>query len=129
MPRFLLAATAAFFLAFAAAAPASAHHAAAPYFDLDSEITVEGVVDEFVFKAPHAVLKFIVVNENGEEELWRAQTLPANLLFRRGWRYNMFSKGEKITVTGHPSKDPERHAVELQRLVTEDGTVHDPFAQ
>jgi hypothetical protein len=107
--------------------PASAHHSAAAYFDLNSQITVEGVVDEFVFKAPHAVLKFIVVNDQGEQELWRAETLPANLLFRKGWRFNMFEKGEKIKVTGHPAKEVDRHSVDVQEIVAGDGTVYNPF--
>lgn len=106
---------------------AQAHHSTAAYFDVNSEITVEGVVDEFVFKAPHAVLKFIVTNENGEDELWRAETLPAALLFRNGWRFNMFEKGETVTVTGNPSKDPDRHAVEVGVIVKEDGSAHTPF--
>lgn len=106
---------------------AQAHHSTAAYFDVNSEITVEGVVDEFVFKAPHAVLKFIVTNEDGEDELWRAETLPAALLFRKGWRFNMFEEGEKITVTGNPSKDPDRHAIEVGAIVKSDGSVYKPF--
>jgi hypothetical protein len=121
---FALAATAA---ATAVVGPAVAHHSGAVYFDMNSQITVEGVVDEFVFKAPHAVLKFIVVNKDGEQELWRAETLPANLLFRRGWRFNMFEKGEKIKVTGNPAKEADRHALELQAVVADDGTVYKPF--
>lgn len=111
----------------APAGPAAAHHSGAVYFDMNSQITVEGVVDEFVFKAPHAVLKFIVVNDQGEQELWRAETLPANLLFRRGWRFNMFEKGEKIKVTGNPAKEADRHALEVQEIVAGDGTVYKPF--
>ena len=109
------------------ATPAAAHHSTAAYFDVNSQITVEGTVEEFVFKAPHAVLKFMVTNKDGQEELWRGETLPANLLFRKGWRYNMFEVGERITVTGMPAKDPERHALEVQKIVTEDGTEYSPF--
>ena len=109
------------------ASPAAAHHSTAAYFDVNSQITVEGTVEEFVFKAPHAVLKFMVTNKDGQEELWRGETLPATLLFRKGWRFNMFQVGERITVTGMPSKDPERHALEVQKIVTEDGTVYSPF--
>jgi len=108
------------------AAPAMAHHSAAAYFDLDKEITVKGKVEKFVFKAPHAVLRFVVTNEDGEEELWRAQTLPSNLLYHRGWRYNMFEPGETVTITGSPSKDPEVNALELRKIVRENGEVVTP---
>lgn len=103
--------------------PAAAHHSTAAYFNVDEEITVSGRVEELVFRAPHAVLRFIVTNEDGEEELWRAETLPSNLLYHRGWRYNMFDTGEEVTVTGNPSRDPELNAMELRRVVTGDGRI------
>lgn len=124
MWKTVLAAAAA--LVIAGAVPVMAHHSAAAYFNLDEEITVEGQVEKFVFKAPHAVLRFVVTNENGEEELWRAQTLPSNLLYHRGWRYNMFEPGETITVTGSPAKDPEVNALELRKIVRENGEVITP---
>lgn len=116
-------------LAALCAPPAVAHHSTAAYFDVNSQVTVEGVVEEFVFKAPHAVLKFMVTNKDGQEELWRGETLPATLLFRKGWRFNMFTVGERITVTGMPAKDPDRHALEVQKIVTEDGKVYSPFGK
>jgi hypothetical protein len=30
-------------------------------------------------------------------------------------------------VTGNPAKEADRHAVELQQVVAEDGTVYKPF--
>lgn len=110
----------------ALAAPAFGHHSAAAYFVQDEEITVTGKVDELVFRAPHAVLRFIVTDENGNEVLWRAETLPSNLLYHRGWRYNMFAPGEEVTITGSPSRDPEINALNLRRIETADGRVVTP---
>lgn len=106
-----------------AAAPAVGHHSAAAYFELGEEVTVTGSVEELVFSAPHAVLRFTVTNENGEQELWRAETLPSNLLYHRGWRYNMFEEGEEITVTGNPSRDSSLHALNLRSVTTSDGRI------
>lgn len=108
------------------AAPALGHHSAAAYFNLDEEITVTGTVDELVFRAPHAVLRFTVTNEDGEDVLWRAETLPSNLLYHRGWRYNMFEPGEEVTVTGNPARDPDVNGISLSRLETGDGRVVTP---
>lgn len=124
MPKTLL--TAAMALAAVLAAPLGAHHSSAAYFLLDKEITVTGTVDELVFKAPHAVLRIKVTDDDGNEVLWRAETLPSNLLYHRGWRYNMFTPGETVTITGNPSRDPDIHALELRRLVTADGRVITP---
>ncbi len=115
--------TAAAALLAALAAPALAHHSAAAYFVQDEEITVTGTVDELVFRAPHAVLRFIVTDEDGNEVLWRAETLPSNLLYHRGWRYNMFERGEQVTVTGAPARDPEITMLNLRRIETADGRV------
>ena len=120
----LSAAAAALMISFAA--PAFAHHSAAAYFDLKQEITVTGTVDEFIFRAPHAVLRFKVKNDDGTEELWRAETLPANLLFHHGWRYNMFKVGEEVTITGNPARDRDIKAMELRKIVTGDGRVITP---
>jgi DNA/RNA endonuclease YhcR with UshA esterase domain len=113
-------------LMIAGTVPVMAHHSAAAYFELDKEITVKGTVEKFVFRAPHAVLRFTVTNENGEEELWRAQTLPSNLLYHRGWRHDMFDEGETVTITGNPSKDPEVNALEVRKIVRENGDVVTP---
>lgn len=123
MPRIRF--TAAVLLA-AFAMPGHGHHSTEAYFNVDEEVTVTGRVEELVFRAPHAVLRFVVTTEDGEDVLWRAETLPSNLLYHRGWRYNMFESGEEVTVTGHPARDTEINALELSRLVTGDGRTVTP---
>ena len=106
--------------------PVVAHHSVVAYFDMKRDLSLKGEVDEWVFRAPHAVLKFVVKNDKGEPELWRAETLPSNLLFRKGWRFNTLKKGDPVTVYGHPSLDDARHAMVLSKIVLGDGTELDP---
>ena len=109
--------------------PVVAHHSVVAYFDMKQDLVLKGEVDEWVFRAPHAVLKFVVENDKGEIELWRAETLPSNLLFRKGWRFNTLEKGDPVTVYGHPSLDPERHAMALSKIVLGDGQELDPTVE
>jgi Family of unknown function (DUF6152) len=109
------------------ATPVVAHHSVVAYFDMKQDLALKGEVDEWVFKAPHAVLKFVVKNDQGEAELWRAETLPSNLLFRKGWRFNTLKPGDPVTVYGHPSLDPSRHAMVLSKIVLGDGQELNPM--
>ncbi len=125
MKKFVLIAAAA--ALFGSVTPVVAHHSVVAYFDMKNNLALKGEVDEWVFRAPHAVLKFVVKNDKGELELWRAETLPSNLLFRKGWRFNTLKKGDPITVYGHPSINSTRHAMVLSKIVLHDGTELDPM--
>lgn len=107
--------------------PVLAHHSVVAYFDMKKDLALKGEVDEWMFKAPHAVLKFVVKNDQGQLELWRAETLPSNLLFRKGWRFNTLKRGDPVTVYGHPSLDSARHAMVLSKIVLGDGTELNPM--
>jgi hypothetical protein len=114
-------------LVLGAVTPVVAHHSVIAYFDIKKDVVLKGEVDEWVFKAPHAVLKFVVKNDQGQLELWRAETLPSNLLFRKGWRFNTLKRGDPVTVYGHPSIDVSRHAMALTKIVLGNGEELDPM--
>jgi hypothetical protein len=114
-------------LVLATVTPVLAHHSVIAYFDMKKDLVLKGEVDEWMFKAPHAVLKFVIKNDQGQAELWRAETLPSNLLFRKGWRFNTLKRGDPITVYGHPSLDASRHAMVLSKIVLGDGRELDPM--
>ncbi len=53
------------------AAGAYAHHSAAPHFDMDNPITVEGVITGLRLVNPHAYVYFDVTDDTGEVANWR----------------------------------------------------------
>lgn len=104
------------------ASPAEAHHAQAPYFDFSKQIEIEGVVQRFDFRNPHAIMYVEVENEQGETEVWRIQFANATNLRRRGWTPDMIQPGVKIHALGHPSRNPEEHGMNGAEIILPDGT-------
>lgn len=107
---------------FAFAGNASAHHSFAVHFLPEGEVTVTGVVTSFRFANPHGVLELTVINDDGEEELWRAETNSPNILRRRGWSRDSLKPGQEITVTGWPSRKDD-HYMRIRSVTFADGSV------
>ena len=72
---------------------ATSHHSFSATFTTD-EITVTGVVTEFRFRNPHAMIYFDVTDESGEVTSWRSEGGAANLQRNRGWASDEIKPGE-----------------------------------
>ena len=105
-----------------AAAPASAHHSFAVFFDDQKIIEVSGSVTDFRFTNPHAIISFSVKNAKGQIEPWRAETNAVTLLRRRGWTKDSLTIGETITVEGWLARDGS-HYMRMRTVKRADGTV------
>ena len=85
--------------------PVWAHHSGAIY-DRENPITLTGTVTEFAFVNPHARIHFEVKDANGNVVKWVAISGPPQTLFRQdGWTRNTLKPGDKITITGAPSRN------------------------
>lgn len=102
------------------AQPAVAHHSAALFYDLDSNVELTGTVTEFRFANPHAIIKFDVVDD-GEIQHWTAETTSPSILRRRGWSQDSFDVGENIRLQGYASVDGT-YLIRITRAWREDGT-------
>lgn len=102
------------------AVPATAHHSAAVFFQLDREITIEGVVKAFQLGNPHARIYLTVEDENGEQQPWMAEGGSRTVMMRKGWTGEEVKPGDRITIIGHPSRDGS-NVIHWQWLVTPDG--------
>ena len=85
--------------------PGLAHHSGAVY-DRENPITLTGTVTEFEFVNPHARIHFEVKDANGNVVKWMAISGPPQTLFRQdGWTKTTLKPGDKITITGAPSRN------------------------
>ena len=78
----------------------SAHHSYSAY-ELDRLVEVDGVLDEFDWRAPHSLLK--VISDEGQMYIFEWQA-PLGLQ-RRGIQQDTLKKGERVHVTGNPHRD------------------------
>jgi len=103
-------------------APAQAHHNSGTTYDLSASITIEGTVREFHLISPHARMYVTVVDANGESQEWLAEGANGGALRRRlGWAVDELKPGDRITITGAPSRDGSRR-VEWRVIRRADGT-------
>jgi len=83
--------------------PLFAHHGRSNY-DVTNSVTLKGVVKEFEWINPHALIHFDVTDENGKVEKWIGETNSPNTLSRQGWNRNTVKTGDQITLIGHRVK-------------------------
>ena len=102
-----------------ASRPALAHHAGATY-DAEHPITLTGVVTEFHLVTPHTQIYFDVTDAQGNVAHWIGLSGPPQRLYRSGWRGDSLKPGDKITITGAPSKDGQKY-MGVGKLIGPDG--------
>ncbi len=112
---------------FLVSGPALAHHGRSNY-DVTSTATVKGVVTEFEWVNPHALIHLDVTGENGNVEKWIAETNSPNTLSRQGWSKNTVKVGDEITLVGHRVKGGGTY-INFSKITWPDGRVLSPAIQ
>lgn len=85
--------------------PSFGHHGSNVVYDLTQSITVTGVVAEFQFVNPHALIYLEVMGEAGEPVRWLAGLPSASSLgSNEGWTKMTLAPGNTITITGAPAR-------------------------
>jgi hypothetical protein len=86
--------------------PASvvAHHGAAT-FDTGKEITLKGVVTEWIWANPHCFLKFDAKDDTGTMRNWAVETQNPVTMLSRGFARSAFKPGDAVTVRLEPVKN------------------------
>ncbi len=107
------------------AASAAAHHSFAAEFSYELFGTKEGEVVELHYVNPHTRVFVAVTNENGEQEIWDAQTHSVNILFRLGWNRDTVKVGERVVLEGNLGLGNSRK-LWIRTLTMENGTVITP---
>jgi hypothetical protein len=98
-----------------------AHHAFSPVYDEKRTVTVEGVVTEFRFVNPHAMMSMDVSDKSGKVTKWVVEFAGRLNLSEVGWTVDSIKAGERVTVTGNPTHT-ESPRLFFRKLVRSDGS-------
>ena len=104
MKRTLLTVAFAAVVALLISASMLAHHGSGISYDMSKSITLTGTVTEFVWSNPHCQVFFDVKDAKGNTVNWGGELGSPTVLRNAGYDRNVFKAGDKITVTGRPSK-------------------------
>lgn len=108
-----------------AAVRTSAHHAFSPVYDSKRTITVGGVVTQFRFVNPHAMMLMEVKDKTGKIVTWNVEFAGRLNLEEAGWNAQTIKPGEHVKVTGNPAWESSQRMA-FVKLVRADGTQLEP---
>jgi hypothetical protein len=100
---------------------ALSHHAQAPVYDGTRTVTINGIVTEFRFINPHAMMAIEVTDDSGTKEVWAIELAGRLSLSRDGWSDDSVAVDEHVTITGHPMHSGA-NGLWLTRIVLGDGS-------
>ena len=106
-------------------AGAGSHHAFSPVYDAKRTITVDGVVTQFRFVNPHAMMLMDVTDKTGKIVKWNVEFAGRLNLEEAGWTADSIKAGERVKVTGNPTWTGSQRMA-FVRLVRADGTALEP---
>lgn len=103
------------------AGPAGAHHSTLGFFDPDQTIEMEGVLTEISWANPHVRFDVDVTNEAGAIESWHVETSALSVLRSRGLHQDFMQPGDRIRISGAPSRRGEME-INGRTVLLADGT-------
>ena len=82
---------------------AQSHHSYAMYDK--REVKLQGTVKEFQWTNPHIFLQVLVPDASGQMVEWAIEGDGPGQLARKGWKFNTFKPGDKVTLGIAPLRD------------------------
>ena len=101
-----------------------AHHSFAVHFDPTGLASVQGTVADIRIRSPHSFLGLDVQGEDGTVQRWEVETHSIPLLKRVNIDQDTFEIGQTLTVSGMPSRVPDRPLIFGLVFETDDGMVY-----
>jgi len=99
----------------------TAHHSFAPVYDGSRQVTVTGVVTQFRFVNPHAMMLMNVSDDSGKVTQWTVEFAGSLNLSEVGWTAETIKAKERVVVTGNPTHTGSNRMF-FVKLVRTDGT-------
>jgi len=88
-----------------------AHHALNAFYDLDTPITIDGTLASVRWVNPHISFEIERVGPDGQSEIWQVASGAPALVRRVGINADTFVVGDRVVISGFPSKQRENDIV------------------
>ena len=88
-----------------ASASLSAHQSFPVSYVMEEVITLDGTVEDWVWRNPHPFLFLAVEQDNGETRTWHVEFPNATGMALRGLTPENFVQGDRLLVVGNPGRD------------------------
>ncbi len=97
------------------APPLSAHHSRA-MFDVDTFISVEGVVTKVEWRNPHMWVTLDVPTPDGKMESWGFEGSGAASMVAAGISPQILKVGNRVKIIAHPPRDDSQRTAEFMGM-------------
>src|SRR5687768_6144948 len=95
---------------------ASAHHSFPAYYFEEQSVRIEGVVDEFEYRAPHAWVHVLVPDAAGQVQRYSAEWSNPQRLGRDAIDKDTLRKGDRVIITGSPGRVASELKIHLKQI-------------
>lgn len=96
---------------------AVAHHAFASTYMEDRQVSVEGDVIQLVYRNPHALLHVVARDRARQGQKWTVEWESRGALDHQGVTPITLKAGDRVVITGNPSRDSADHWMRAQQIV------------
>lgn len=103
--------------ALAVVAAAEAHHSYGATYNVKGEVRLEGELMQFQFRNPHSFVQIEAPDEHGDMQRWSVEWSSTATLTRQGINRATLRPGDRVILTGRPSRAPGEHRLLMIRLV------------
>jgi len=99
------------------------HHSVTGQFDATKKVTITGVINRVDWVNPHIYVILDGKDDSGAAGQWALETVPTAMARKAKLTKEDLAgtKGETVTVIGHPSRDASRKSAWVLRITYADG--------
>jgi hypothetical protein len=102
---------------FLAAGVVSAHHSFSAVYQTKEEVKLEGKLVQFSVRNPHSFIFIEAPDKEGKMQRWSLEWSGAAQLATQNINQQTLKVGDKMVVTGRPSRTPGEYRILVQTIV------------
>jgi len=99
-----------------ATATTSAHHSFGATYEVSKSITLDGAIVQFVYRNPHSFVHVEAPDASGATQRWAVEWGGTSQLERSGVKRESLKVGDKVVISGRPSRVPGEYRVLMVTL-------------